>query len=197
MVNKLNEIEQSILKNLVCPLRDEAKNLVFGKGNETAQIFIIAEAPGKKEDETGLPFMGASGKRLDGFLTHIELTLDDVYIANILKYRPPKNRDPTIEEMHNHTPYLLQQILAVDPLVILPLGKFATQFVLAGFKVDKAAFKLQPKISELHGTSHKVIVGKKTYTVIPLYHPAATIYNQKLRPIMKEDLEKVKKIIET
>ena len=117
---ELENIKQKILeKNL--PLKDTSKNLVFGKGNPNAKIMFIGEAPGEKEDEKGVPFVGSAGKELDRLLSLIELKIDDVYIANILKYRPPNNRNPSIDEIEMHTPYLIEQIKVIEPKIIIPM----------------------------------------------------------------------------
>src|SRR3989344_3568304 len=120
----LNEIRKKILSDMTCPLKDAATNLVFGKGNPNAPILFIGEAPGEQEDKQGLPFVGAAGKQLDRLLHTIGLTLDDVYIANILKYRPPNNRNPTVDEIRRHTPYLIDQIKIINPRIIATLGNF-------------------------------------------------------------------------
>ena len=193
---KLADIAKDITQNLSCPLKDNAQNLVFGKGNPRADILFIGEAPGAKEDECGLPFMGAAGKRLDKMLQTVGLTLDDCYIANILKYRPPKNRDPTYDEIMNHTPFLLKQIDVIKPKIIIPLGTYATAFVLAGFNAEKKAMKQIEPISKTHGVVHERKLGKQTITVIPLYHPAALIYRPKLQIEMEADLSVAKKLME-
>src|SRR3990167_2004068 len=97
-----------------CPLKDAATNLVFGKGNPEAKILFIGEAPGANEDLQGLPFVGAAGKQLDSFLHMINLCIEDVYIANILKYRPPDNRPPNKDEIRTHTPFLIEQIKIIQ-----------------------------------------------------------------------------------
>lgn len=195
MKETLKDIEQDILDTLECPLKDAATNLVFGKGNPNADILFIGEAPGAKEDEQGEPFVGAAGKQLDKLLASIDMTLADCYIANILKYRPPANRDPTIDEIKRHTPYLVRQIKAINPKVILTLGRFSTNFVLAGFSV--AGMKLVPQISTIHGKVHTVNVDGTTYTVVPLYHPAACLYNPKLREVIVEDFYTIKSLLQT
>src|SRR3989344_2923175 len=119
------------------PLKETATTLVFGKGNPNTSILFIGEAPGKNEDLQGLPFVGAAGKLLDTMLKTIGLTIDDIYIANILKYRPPNNREPSKEEIIAHTPYLIEQIKIIQPKIIVTLGNYATKFVLSGCSVDK------------------------------------------------------------
>lgn len=168
-------------------------NLVFGKGNEDADIFFIGEAPGKKEDELGVPFVGAAGRELDKLLNSIDLKIDDVYIANILKYRPPNNRDPKLAEIENHTPFLIEQIKIVNPKVICTLGNFATKFVLSGF--DVGSMKSVEGISLIHGTLNKVSLFDREFLVVPLYHPAAMLYNPRLRSVLEDDFKKLKDII--
>lgn len=180
--SQLSKLKKEIETELVCELKDAAQTMVFGKGSVDADIFFIGEAPGAAEDEQGIPFVGRAGKDLDKLLQTIGLTLDDVYIANILKYRPPKNRDPTKAEMELHTPYLKKQIDIIQPKVIVPLGNFATKFVLAGFQTTGMS-KIKG-ISVLHATRHTV----DNFTVFPLYHPAAMLYNPKLRLVLEADI---------
>jgi DNA polymerase len=180
--DKLDALQSQIETELVCPLKDAATHVVFGKGNPNAQILFIGEAPGEQEDLQGIPFVGRAGKELDKLLRIIGLTLEDVYIANILKYRPPKNRDPTKEEMIAHTPYLVRQIEIIQPKVLVPLGNFATKFVLNNFS-PIGMTKIEG-ISKLHGKSAQV----GAFQVFPLYHPAAMLYNPKLREILATDM---------
>jgi len=184
-LEELKKIEEDILNNLECPLKNQALNLVFGKGNVNADILFIGEAPGAKEDEQGIPFVGRAGKDLDKFLRQIELSLDDVYIANILKYRPPKNRDPTKQEIINHTPYLIEQIKIIKPKIIATLGNFSTKFVLAGFNQEN--MKKIDGISELHGKEFKVELNGIKFRVIPIYHPSAMVYRPRLREEFEND----------
>jgi DNA polymerase len=182
--DELDKVRQKILDELKCPLKDAATNMVFGKGNPDAYIMFIGEAPGEKEDLQGIPFVGAAGKQLDKLLNSIGLTLDDCYIANILKYRPPENRDPANDEIERHTPYLVEQIKIIKPKIIATLGNFSTKFVLSRF-VIKDMRKIAG-VSALHGKVEHVEVDGMKFTVIPLYHPAAMLY----KPSIREDLEK-------
>jgi DNA polymerase len=187
-MSKLGELElvkQRILTEMNCPLKDAARNLVFGKGNPDAPILFIGEAPGEKEDELGIPFVGSAGKELDKLLRSINLTLEDVYIANILKYHPPNNRDPTVEEIYRHTPYLIEQIKIIKPIIICTLGNYATKFILASFNVE--GMKNIEGITKLHGKPREIQIGNEVVTVIPLYHPAAMLYNPNLRSILAQD----------
>ncbi len=190
---KLERVRQEILATNL-PLQEQAKNLVFGKGSPNAPIIFIGEAPGAKEDELGIPFVGAAGKELDKLLGKIGLSLDEVYIANILKYRPPQNRDPTLDEIKTHTPFLIKQILAIEPKIICTLGNFATKFVLAGFSVED--MNNIGGVSGLHGKVHKVKLNNHDFVVIPLYHPAAMLYNPRLRGVLADDFLLMGKLLE-
>lgn len=193
MSKELDKIKKKILDELICHLKNEATNLVFGKGNENADILFIGEAPGKDEDIQGIPFVGRAGKELDQLLSSIGLNLKDVYIANILKYRPPKNRNPSIDEIRNHTPYLIEQIKTIKPKIIATLGNFSTKFVLAKFKPED--MKKIDGISKLHGKFKEIIIDNLKFKVIPLYHPAAMLYRPKLRGALKKDFKKINKEI--
>jgi DNA polymerase len=193
-LGRLNRVAAEIRKNLRCPLKDAATNLVFGKGNPDADIIFIGEAPGKKEDEQGIPFVGAAGKQLDRLLHSIGLSLQEVYIANILKYRPPDNRDPQPDEIQRHTPYLVRQISIIQPKVLATLGNFSTKFILAGCEVG--AMNTIQGISALHGKLEAVTIDDMQCTVIPLYHPAAMLYRPQLREILEQDFQTIRRIID-
>lgn len=192
-IAELDNVKQRILEEMKCPLKDAAKNMVFGKGNPDAGIMFIGEAPGAKEDEQGIPFVGAAGKELDKLLRSIDLTLDDVYIANILKYRPPENRDPTIDEIYRHTPYLIEQIKIIRPKIICTLGNYSTKFVLSQFNIPD--MKNVGGITGLHGKVHHMAIDGMDFMIIPLYHPAAMLYNPNLRAILTEDFLKIGEIL--
>lgn len=182
---QLDALKQKIVDNLVCPLKDAALNMVFGKGNPDADIVFIGEAPGAKEDEQGIPFVGRAGQELDKLLNNIGLTLEDVYICNILKYRPPKNRDPNMEEIRNHTPYLIEQLKIIRPKIIATLGNYSTKFVLGGF--DPSGMKKVQGITTLHGTKQSANLDGQEVLVVPLFHPAAMLYNPRLRDSLEAD----------
>lgn len=190
---ELDIIRKKIESEMKCPLRDAAHNLVFGKGNPDASILFIGEAPGREEDLRGIPFVGAAGRELDKLLRAISLTIDEVYIANILKYRPPNNRNPTMEEIRRHTPYLILQIKAIKPQIIATLGNFATKFVLAGF--DTESMNSIGGITGLHGKPKEISVDGMKFTIVPLYHPAAMLYNPPLRKILEEDFVRMGKML--
>ena len=190
---QLDEIRERIRKADL-PLKDQATNLVFGKGNPEATIMFIGEAAGRQEDLQGIPFVGAAGKELDRLLHNIGLSIDDVYIANILKYRPPNNRNPTVQEIKAHTPYLIEQVKVIKPRVIVTLGNFATKFVLAGFDVT-GMNKIQG-IGRLHGKAINITVDGLSFKVLPVYHPAAILYNRELHAVMEKDFKILKEILE-
>lgn len=168
-------------------------NVVEGKGNSKAQILFVGEAPGRKEDEQGIPFVGAAGKNLDTLLGNVGLSLEDVYVANILKCRPPENRDPLPEEIKAHTPWLINQIKEMKPKVICSLGNYATKFFLSNGDVD--AMKKMPGITSVHGKPKIIDFQGLKIKLIPLFHPAAIIYNRSLIESWEKDMEVVKKEI--
>jgi uracil-DNA glycosylase len=186
----LKELEDQTRKEDL-PLKDSAKNLVFGKGSPEAKIMFIGEAAGRNEDEQGLPFVGAAGKNLDKLLASVGLSLNEVYITNILKYRPPENRAPLQDEIKAHTPWLVGQIKVLQPKVICSLGNYATKFFLANGIVDN--MDKQPGITSIHGKVRIIEFEGLKIKLIPLFHPAAIIYNQKLKVDWENDMEIVKK----
>jgi len=182
----LERIKADIVENNICPdLAREANNLVMGDGNVNADIVLIGEAPGKNEDLQGLPFVGAAGKFLNEMLCGAGINREDVYITNIVKYRPPNNRDPLPEEKKAFWPYLLQQIEVIQPKIIVTLGRHSMEYFLPDCK-----------ISQVHGQPKRVGLGDKKIVVVPLYHPAAALYNGGMRTTLIEDFTKLPKIIE-
>ncbi len=192
----LNELEfnfpeaELVKQTEICK---NCKNIVVGKGNINARILFVGEAPGKNEDEQGIPFCGAAGKNLDKLLESVGLSLEDIYIANILKCRPPENRDPSIEEIKMHTPWLVKQIKEMKPSIICSLGNYATKFFLSNGEVE--IMEKQPGITSLHGKIKELNFQGEEIKLIPLFHPAAIIYNQRLKSLWEEDIEIVKKEI--
>ena len=172
-------------------LFNDCENIVVGKGNLGAEILFVGEAPGRKEDLEGVPFVGASGKNLDKLLEVVGLSLEDIYVVNILKCRPPENRNPLPEEILAHTPWLLKQIKEIKPKIVCSLGNYATKFFLSGGDVEK--MKKQPGITSIHGKMRDIKINGLTFCLIPLFHPAAIIYNRtKLTPLWESDLKIVK-----
>ncbi len=168
----------------------QCKNIVIGKGNIKAKILFVGEAPGRNEDEQGIPFVGAAGKNLDKLLSKVNLSIDDIYIANILKCRPPENRNPLPEEIRAHTPWLIEQIKEMKPKVVCSLGNYATKFFLSDLNPDK--MDEQPGITSVHGKIKEINFQGIKFKLIPLFHPAAIIYNQRLLPLWEKDMEIVK-----
>lgn len=156
-----------------CPLADGRTNVVFGTGNPQARVLIVGEAPGKNEDLQGVPFVGAAGQYLNELLAYAGLRREDVYIANVLKCRPPGNRNPLPSEIEVCTSFLREQTRTIDPLFIVTLGNFATKFIL---KTDRG-------ITGLHGKLYQT--GK--FKVFPVFHPAAAIYDRRKRTDLEDD----------
>lgn len=195
MTNKysddFNFYEADLVKNT--DLFENCINIVVGDGNLDADIMFVGEAPGKNEDETGVPFCGAAGKNLDDLLNKIGLNRTDIYIANILKCRPPLNRDPIEDEIRANTPWLLKQIREVKPKIICSLGNYATKFFMAGTDISK--MNEQPGITQIHGKVHDIKIGDLSIKLIPLFHPAAIIYKKSIESLWLEDMEIVKREI--
>lgn len=183
---ELDRLRHEIITKNVCPeLAAQATNLVMGDGNVNADMVFIGEAPGKKEDESGLPFVGAAGKFLNTMLTQAGLERADVYITNIVKYRPPKNRDPSAKEKEAFLPFLLQQLSIIQPKVVITLGRHSMEYFLPDMK-----------IGEVHGQPQRIKVGGVEFIIVPLYHPAAALYNGSLRQILIDDFLYIPKIID-
>lgn len=164
-----------------CPLKKTATQPVFGDGNPSADVVFIGEAPGKKEDETGIPFVGAAGKFLSEMLESIHLKREQIYITNIVKYRPPDNRDPLPEEINACKDWLHAELTAIEPKLIVFLGRHAMNH-----------FFPTEKISVVHGKLLiKKFPGIPTNHFLPLYHPAAALYNGSLRDELMKDFKKI------
>lgn len=159
---------------------------VVGEGDVDASVMFIGEAPGKREAESGRPFVGASGRVLDELLASIGLAREDVYITNVVKDRPPDNRDPRAGEIKLYTPFLLRQIEIVEPRVVATLGRFAMEFMLKQFDAPQYG----QRISDLHGQPLEVDVSFGSggaMTLLPLFHPAVALYNQNQRGTLEDD----------
>ncbi len=173
----LDQISADILKNNVCPdLAKTATHLVMGEGSPNADIVFIGEAPGKKEDESGKPFVGPSGRFLTELLESVGLDRKDVFITSIVKYRPPNNRDPKPEEKAAFLPYLLRQLEVINPKLIVTLGRHGMSY----FVPDQT-------ITQVHGT----LITGGTWPVLPLFHPAAALYNHNIKQTIVNDFKKV------
>ena len=183
----LDELNKRMAEQCLCGLKATAINVVPGDGSADADILFIGEAPGKKEDEQGKPFIGAAGKFLSEMLASIGLKREDIYITNVVKYRPPNNRDPLPEEVAACWPWLEEQIKIINPKLIVPLGRHA----MGRFLKDK-------KISEVHGKVFEVELpnlGKRN--LYPLYHPAAALYNGSMRKMLLEDFSHIPKLLKS
>ena len=182
---QLEKLNKKMEQCSACALRANCTRVVFGSGNPEAEIMFIGEAPGKKEDETGHPFVGAAGKFLNEMLSEIKLKREDVYIANVCKCRPPENRDPSPEEIASCWPWLLEQIRIIQPRLIVTLGRHSMERFLEG-----------QKISQIHGTLViKTIQGIGQQNFYTLYHPAAALYNGGMRQTLLEDFKKIPKVL--
>ena len=183
---QIDQVKADILTNNICPeLAGSATQLVIGDGNLDAEIVFIGEAPGKNEDEQGLPFVGAAGKFLNEMLAQAGLVRGDVYITNIVKYRPPNNRDPLPEEKKAFWPYLVRQLDIITPKVIVTLGRHSMEYFLP-----------DAKISLIHGEAKRITFGDRKLVIVPLYHPAAALYNGGMRQTLIDDFLHVPKVIE-
>jgi uracil-DNA glycosylase len=180
-MDPLQSIAQEITACKQCPLHKNTTNAVPGHGNPHAKILFIGEAPGAKEDTEGIPFIGTSGKLLTELLTTIGIQREDIFITNVVKHRPPNNRDPTQEEVAACKPFLKRQIEAINPDVIVTLGNHALEFVTG-----------KQGISSMHGKIFPKEIAGKTRKIVPTFHPAALIYNRKLRPLAEQDFQTIK-----
>jgi len=179
--NKLDEIKAQILEQNICPeLAKGATQLVFGDGSPDAELLFIGEAPGKSEDQQGLPFVGAAGKFLNEMLGLIGLERKDVYITNIVKYRPPNNRDPQPTEKQAFLPFLQAQLDAIKPKLVVTLGRHSMDSLLPGLQISKC-----------HGQPKRY--GGQVY--LPLFHPAAALYNGGMRQTLIDDFMRIPKIL--
>jgi DNA polymerase len=171
--SKLDELKQKIIDDNVTPeLAVTATQLVFGDGNPDTDIVFIGEAPGKNEDLKGVPFVGAAGKFLDEMLGMIGLSREDVYITNIVKYRPPNNRDPLPNEKEAFLPYLEEQLEVIQPKMVVTLGRHSLNCFLPDLQ-----------ISNCHGQPKRY----KGLVYLPLFHPAAALYNGSMRQTLIDD----------
>lgn len=178
--NRLSTIREEILHCQKCPLAKGRKNAVPGEGPSSVDIMFIGEGPGYHENQQGKPFVGQAGMFLDELLASADLKREDVFITNVVKCRPPENRDPMPEELTACAHYLDEQIALLDPKVIVTLGRFSM-----------AKFIENGRISQIHGKSHKV--GKRL--IVTMYHPAAALHQPALRPALVEDFSKLRHLL--
>lgn len=183
---QLEKLNREMAECSKCALRKGCKNVVPGEGSAEAEIMFIGEGPGAKEDELGRPFVGAAGKFLDEMLSSIKLERKDVYITNVVKCRPPNNRDPLPQEVAECWPWLLEQIKTIKPKLIITLGRHSM-----------ARFLPEVKISQVHGHAmRREIEGIGPRLFFVLYHPAAALYNGSLREVLIKDFKKIPKVLE-
>lgn len=184
-VEQLLKLHQKHHKACACELKETATQPVFGDGNPNSKIVFIGEAPGKKEDTTGKPFIGAAGKFLAEMLSSIKLKREDIYITNIVKYRPPENRDPTPLEKEQCAAWLRAELEFIKPALVIFLGRHSMNHFFPDLK-----------ISDAHGILINTTIDKfPIHNFLPLYHPAAALYNGGLRTELLKDFAKIPKML--
>jgi uracil-DNA glycosylase family 4 len=169
-----------------CALSAGRTQVVFGSGSPSADLMFVGEAPGFHEDQQGVPFVGQAGKLLDKLLGGIGLTRADVFVANVLKCRPPGNRDPLPEEIAACEPHLFRQIELIEPKLVATLGNFATK-LLSGRPAG---------ITRVHGHEQEVTLGTRTVSLYPLYHPAAALYTPSMLKVLEEDFARIPALLD-
>ena len=186
----MKKLEERVKTCRKCPLGELRTNAVPGSGSYKSKIMFVGEGPGYWEDQKGLPFVGRAGKVLDELLESIGLTRDEVYITNIIKCRPPNNRDPTEEEIKTCSPYLDMQIDLLRPKIIVPLGRHSMSYILKKF-----GFEPEP-ISKIHGKTFeaRTLFGK--IVIMPIYHPAVALYRPQLREELEKDFKKLRTLLD-
>lgn len=177
----IHQIEKEVKVCQKCRLCKTAKNSVPGEGDINSEIIFIGEAPGQMEDDTGRPFVGRAGKLLEQLIKEIGYSRENVWIGNIIKHRPPENRDPLPDELAACEPYLTLQIKNISPVLIVTLGRFSMNY-----------FYPEGKITKDHGRLIKV----KDYYVYPVYHPAAALRNQSMAQVLRQDFLGIPKVLE-
>jgi len=168
-----------------CVLARTRTQVVFGSGSPNAELMFVGEAPGFHEDKQGIPFVGAAGKLLGTLLAGIGLTRDDVYVANVLKCRPPGNRDPLPDEIQACEGHLFRQIELIQPTLVATLGNFATK-LLSGKPAG---------ITQVHGKPQDVLLGGNSVTLYPIFHPAAALYTPRMLQVLQEDFARIPELL--
>ncbi|MGB0096797.1 MAG: uracil-DNA glycosylase [Solirubrobacteraceae bacterium] len=181
----LNAVYEEARDCVRCPLHQTRTTVVFGAGNADADLMFIGEAPGANEDRLGLPFVGQAGKLLDKLLEEIGLQRKDVFVANVLKCRPPNNRDPHPNEIDACQEYLRGQIELIEPTAICTLGNFSTKLL----RTDSTG------ISRLHGREEERVIGPRAVWLYPLYHPAAALYTPSTLEALRADFHRIPAIL--
>jgi DNA polymerase len=181
----LASFAESVADCTRCPLSQGRTQVVFGSGNPHADLMFVGEAPGFHEDKQGVPFVGAAGQLLGKLLAGIGLTREDVYIANVLKCRPPGNRDPLPEEIAACESHLFRQLELIRPKLVATLGNFATK-LLSG---------RQDGITRVHGREQQVTIGGQPITLYPIFHPAAALYTPRMLEVLEQDFARIPALI--
>ncbi len=187
----LDRIAEEIRACRRCPLHRSRTRAVPGEGNPKARIVFVGEAPGRNEDLQGRPFVGAAGRLLTELLLSIGLRREDVFITNVVKCRPPGNRDPRPEEIEACLPFLERQLQLIDPDVIVALGRHSALTLL------RLAGREERSIMRIRGKIFRVELFGRERTLMPTLHPAAALYNPRLRPLLEEDFRKLGEIVGT
>jgi uracil-DNA glycosylase len=182
---ELIELYREVQQCQRCPLYATRTNAVFGSGNADADLMFVGEAPGFHEDQQGKPFVGAAGKLLDTLLGEIGMAREDVFIANVLKSRPPGNRDPHPDEIEACKPYLARQIELIEPLVICTLGNFAT----------KCLTRRQDGITRVHGRPQDHVIAGLPIRIYPIYHPAAGLRSTAMLETLRQDFRRLPELL--
>lgn len=204
---QLDELREKILRDKVTPkLKETATQLVFGAGSPNADIVFIGEAPGKNEDQQGLPFVGAAGKFLNEMLAMVDLQREDVYITNIVKYRPPNNRDPLPDEKAAFLPYLQAQLEVIQPKVVVTLGRHSMNCFLPDLQISKIHGQPKRIRINMRYQAERMSKGETSVSpesshgmaivIMPLFHPAAALYNGSMRQTLIDDFAKIPIVIE-
>jgi uracil-DNA glycosylase len=184
-VDTLHALGEQVSACTRCRLAQTRTQVVFGVGNPHADLMFVGEAPGFHEDKQGLPFVGQAGKLLDQLLAGIGLDRSQVYIANVLKCRPPGNRDPQPDEIESCEPHLFRQIELIQPKVVATLGNFATK-LLSGKPTG---------ITRVHGVEQETTVGGNRVLLYPLYHPAAALYTPRMLDVLQQDFARIPELM--
>ena len=185
VVAQLDELRREAETCQKCALAGTRTRVVFGEGDPHSDLMFVGEAPGYHEDQQGRPFVGQAGKLLDQLLATIGLTREQVYIANVLKSRPPNNRDPKPEEIEACEPYLLRQVELIAPRVVVTLGNFATK-LLSGS---------QTGITRVHGSAQRTSIGGRDLYLYPIFHPAAALYTPAMLDTLKRDFLRLPEVL--
>jgi len=185
--SELEKIEEEAKNCKRCKLYRSRTNVVFGKGNPESKVLFVGEGPGFNEDKRGIPFCGKAGEVLDLLLSSIQMERDDVYITNVIKCRPPNNRDPEDEEIEKCSYFLTKQLEIINPEIIACLGRYSMREIFKRFSIKESS-----TISKIHGNIYE----KNGIFIIPLYHPAVAVYNPDKYRILQKDFEKIKEVME-